>query len=351
MNKNIIIKNIYYMLSYAFQTLNHSDEDKIAKEEFENIHNLFAAILSCGIAVQLKRGNYRNYINIQDNISTIRGKINIQNTMRNKIQCKRLVSCEFDELSENNILNQILKSTAFLLIKSDEVDSEYRYLLKKQMLYFSNVDVVDLMNIKWSSISFHRNNQSYRLLIGICQLIAEGMLLTTDKGDYKLNSFINDDCMCKLYEKFLLEYFKKHFPDLLVSAPFISWILDDGVDTMLPKMKSDITIKDKEKNKVLIIDAKFYSHTTQVRFDKHTVHSNNLYQIFTYVKNCDYSFGQAEHCVSGMLLYAKTDEEIQPNQDYMMSGNKISVKTLDLNQEFVYISEYLNNLIQSEFYK
>ena len=35
-----------------------------------------------------------------------------------------------------------------------------------------------------------------------------------------------------------------------------------------------------------------------------------------------------------MLLYAATDETIQPDSSYQMSGNKISVKTLDLNRDF-----------------
>lgn len=101
---------------------------------------------------------------------------------------------------------------------------------------------------------------------------------------------------------------------------------------MLPIMQSDITLtKDDE---VLIIDAKYYTHTTQVQYDVHTLHSGNLYQIFTYVKNKDAEFGDKEHSVSGMLLYAATDEDIQPDSSYMMSGNRISVKTLDLNQPF-----------------
>ncbi len=37
-------------------------------------------------------------------------------------------------------------------------------------------------------------------------------------------------------------------------------------------------------NKFLIIDAKYYSHTTQTQYDVHTLHSSNLYQIFTYEK-------------------------------------------------------------------
>ncbi|MEE1214932.1 MAG: hypothetical protein U0L04_08135, partial [Bacteroidaceae bacterium] len=55
---------------------------------------------------------------------------------------------------------------------------------------------------------------------------------------------------------------------------------------------------------------------------------------FTYVKNKDAEYGDAPHEVSGMLLYAKTDEQIQPDHVYHMSGNKISVRTLDLDCDF-----------------
>ena len=85
-------------------------------------------------------------------------------------------------------------------------------------------------------------------------------------------------------------------------------------------------------DKVLIIDAKYYKNTLQNYYDVNTVHSGNLYQIFTYVKNKQIEVPDSE--VSGMLLYARTDEELLPNNTYKMSGNSISVKTLDLNQDF-----------------
>lgn len=81
----------------------------------------------------------------------------------------------------------------------------------------------------------------------------------------------------------------------------------------------------------------------QIQYDKPSIISNNLYQIFTYVKNKDkYNTGN----VSGMLLYAKTDEVFTPNSHYMMSGNKISVKTLDLNISWTDIEYQLNNIAQ-----
>jgi 5-methylcytosine-specific restriction enzyme subunit McrC len=102
-------------------------------------------------------------------------------------------------------------------------------------------------------------------------------------------------------------------------------------------------------NRTLIIDAKYYARNTQTQYNVHTLHSGNLYQIFTYVKNRDAEYGKAPHEVSGMLLYAKTDEQIQPDHVYHMSGNKISVRTLDLNCDFEDIAAQLNTVVQQHF--
>ncbi len=346
-NKSIFIKNIYYMLSYAFTTLNQSNFEDVATEEFENMHNLFAAILAKGIGQQLKQGLYREYLNKRENMAVMRGKIDMSGTIKNKIARQQILSCEYDDLSENNLLNQILKTTVMILLRHTKVDAEYKNALKKEMLFFSNVDTIEPASIRWSSIRFQRNNQTYRMLVSICQLILEGMLLTTEQGEYKLASFVDEQRMCRLYEKFILEYYSKKFPALSVSASQIPWALDDGIGTMLPMMQSDITLS--HGNEVLIIDAKYYSHTTQVQYDVHTLHSGNLYQIFTYVKNKDSQFGEKPHKVSGMLLYARTDETIQPDNEYQMSGNKISVRTLDLNCEFPIIAAQLNKIAEDQF--
>ena len=99
-------------------------------------------------------------------------------------------------------------------------------------------------------------------------------------------------------------------------------------------------------DKTLIIDAKYYSNATQVQYGKHTLHSNNIYQIFAYVKNQD--VGHTGN-VAGLLLYAKTDEEITPDMSVVMSGNRISAKTLDLNCDFDTISAQLKGIAKEYF--
>ena len=55
-DKGIPIKNVYYMLTYAFKELNRNNYEQIAGEDFEDIHDLFAEILSSGLANFLKKG-------------------------------------------------------------------------------------------------------------------------------------------------------------------------------------------------------------------------------------------------------------------------------------------------------
>ena len=92
-----------------------------------------------------------------------------------------------------------------------------------------------------------------------------------------------------------------------------------------------------------------HTHNTQVQFDKHTIHSHNLYQIFTYVKNLEAAKADSNVTISGMLLYAKTVDQIQPDNVYHMSGNEIAVKTLDLNKDFADIRRTLDDIAERYF--
>ena len=161
-------------------------------------------------------------------------------------------------------------------------------------------------------------------------------------GAYKMATY-SEDHMNRLFEKFVLEYYRHHFPKLSAYPDQISWDITDR-DTatidFLPSMKTDITLH--KGDRTLIIDTKYYGRMMQEQFDKQTIHSGNLYQIFTYVKNLD--SGNTGN-VSGMLLYARTQEEIAPDLDAYFGKNRILVRTLDLNQDFAGIKEQLDSIV------
>ena len=340
----INVQNIYYMLAYAFHCLNEKDDQRYSREEFPYVADLFAAILGNGISRQIKRGLSMDYISYREKLASPRGRICLAETINNFSRQQKSVVCDIDEYAENTYANQILKSVSIMLLKSSEVRLETKRTLRVMMVHFQNVCETDVRHVKWNRIVYTRNNASYRMLMYICQLILEGMIVGEDlQGNVKLREFVDDQQMHALYEKFILEYYRRHYPQFSVTQSQIAWNLDNDVDVLLPRMKSDIMIE--YKGHTFIIDAKYYESSLQTnsRYGNQTIHSQNLYQIYTYVKNKDV---QGDNSVSGMLLYAKTEGQ-NPDVDYMMAGNRISVKTLDLNCDFDKVRKQLDGYVCS----
>ena len=345
-DKSIYIKNIYYMLSYAFQALRQENYDEIASESFEDAQDLFAAILAKGVAKQLKQGLYREYIGKVESLPVLRGKLEMAGTIKHRLMRAQRLSCEFDELSENNVFNQILKTAMFYLVRDPSVKTDRKDSLKKNLVFFDPIDLLSLSEIPWNRLYFHRNSSDYELLMNLCYFVLQGQLQTTETGANRMLQF-SDDHMARLYERFILEYFKQHHNELDdVKAGAVDWRVDKEFNAnqsyLLPSMQTDIMLTKNENT--LIIDAKYYGRTLQQQFDKHSIHSGNIYQIFTYVKNYD---KQDSGNVSGMLLYAKTDEDITPDMQVKISGNVISARTLDLNCEFKELSRQLDSIVES----
>lgn len=338
----IKVQNIYYMLAYAFQILSEREYRKLASEHFENAADLCAAILIKGVGTQLKRGLGRDYIAVTEPLSSPRGKIDISDSIKGRSFTQKQLICSYDVFSTNIYMNRIIKTTMMRLLNAN-IEKSRKKEIRKLLVFFSNVDMVDLHSIDWH-FRYDRNNQTYHMLIYICYLVVTDLLQNQNAdGKSKLMDF-GDDHMHHLYEKFILSYYKKEFPQINANASKIEWDIPEGSNRhLLPDMKSDILLT--YEDRTLIIDAKYYGHSLLRHYNRLEAYSGNLYQIFTYVKNRESRLADIPHeKVSGMLLYAQTEDEGKIDENYLMSGNPISIKTLDLNSDFSQIKKQLNDI-------
>ena len=276
----------------------------------------------------------------------MRGKLDMPGTIRNKLQRRIKLDCIFDEFSENNLFNQILKATMMYLLRAEEVKLERKAAIRKLLVFFDGIGTIDPTRIQWDRLHYQRNNRNYELLMNVCYFVLNGMLQTTESGEYRVATF-SDDHMARLYEKFILEFYREHCPWLSeVKAGQVKWNIDSDASLIrfLPTMQTDIMLRLGEKT--LIIDAKYYGETLQKQYDKYTLRSAHVYQIFSYVKNLD-----SKHSgnVGGILLYAKTNEDIVPDGNVTIDGNMIAAQTLDLNVDFRLIEEQLMKIATGFF--
>jgi len=336
------IKNIYYMLAYACQNLSMDEFNGVASEEFDNIHNFYANIIIIAVEMQVKRGLYRDYVPREEVLSGLRGRISVAETIKRNTQLYGKLACAFDEFTEDSAHNQILKCVIMSLLRHEDVEPEPRNTLRRLSMYFTYVSDIRLSEIRWDALKFHRSDTSYSHLMGICRFIVEGLLLTMESGEHKLAKWVSSEEKHVLYEKFLLAYYKRHHNEYSPGSYSIDWNIDNGVKSdYLPKMKPDIILKNNDGKK-LIIDAKYCKEATQVNIknNRKVYISDDLYQIYAYVKNSDKGeIGK----VAGVLLYAMTDEE--HNEELPIDGNRISIKTLNLNQAWDRIKKQLDELV------
>lgn len=343
----ILVKNVYYMLAYVFTSLQGKAYKNMSGEEFDNIADLLAAILTKGINQQVRQGLKRDYVEVKEQLSALRGKFELTESLKCSCLMQGKLICTHDEFSLNTKLNRIVKTAGLMLLNSDACIARKKSLCRA-LDYLSDVEPYNPKSIDWKN-RLDRNSDSYKMLLFVCKLIIDGMLLNNNDGKLRLGDFSEPD-LAHLFERFVLEYFRReHAATVSANAPTIEWALDDENSELLPTMRTDITLIDKNNpNNALIIDTKFYGSILQTHFDKRTIRSNNLYQIFTYVKNMALALQQSfdNPKVQGMLLYAKTTADIQPDAVYQMSGTPISVKTLDLNQSFDVIRSQLDSLLK-----
>ncbi len=354
MAKDYRVSNVYYMLAYALSDgkLPTISDEKIKTEEFENIFDLYAFLLSQSVGYLIKKGLIKNYISEEDDLYTIKGKINLVRTIKENTLLKHKVICTFDEYSENIMMNKIIKTTMLHLIKSNQVTKDFINNLKNVYAYLNEVELIDdVKTIQWSCLNFDRNSKYYEPIIMICRMVLNSVLLTEKQGSIETNGLlVKKEDYHSLFESFIRNYYKKHFSGFLNSdIERFRWsILEDDPENRdidkIPKMNTDISLT--HGNTQLIIDAKFYKSILTDRamngYEKRVLSPNHWYQINSYVINKKYQNPNMN--ISGMLLYAKTNEDVIPDVKVNIMGNYLYVRTLDMTRKFEEIEKQLHDI-------
>ena len=330
------------MLAYAFRDFRFNMDEDIAGEQFEGTHDLFAEILIRGVSYLLKHGLFKTYESNEGALSTIRGRILLYKTYEIEQNNPYQAYCVYDELTVNNIYNQILKTTFLYLLRCDDVSSLRKDSIRSILMYFQNVDSVTPHAVRWNTIRFDRRNKNYQMLIHICKFIQKDMLMTTEDGTYRMKP-LSEKNMNLLFQRFVLAYYQRHHPETNARSEQIHWnfIEEDDENGILPIMQTDIMLSMGERT--LIIDTKYYSQILMPHHTKSILHSHDLMQLYTYIGNYDKKHAGE---VDGLLLYAKTEESTSPDiTKRTPDGNMIYVRTLDLNQDFHGICAQLDKCI------
>lgn len=344
------------MLCYAWDILSLKDDVRVGSDDYDDAYNLLSSVFSFGIGKLIRSGFHRSYVEKTEEIATVRGRIDIQQSINALSMQRQKLVCTYDEYSSNDIFNQILKFTIDLLLRNPEVDVKTKKSLKKQRLFFEGIESVAPTKSNRNKLIFNRNNIAYRLLISIAVMLYDNTTINEEDGSNTFKDFFRQEHMHKIFEMFILNFYKIHLnrKTYEVHAPYINWPIDNNateiwgaefdIDEDPGNRRTDIVIENKDINLQMIFDAKYYQDTfvnAYMNPDEQRTRTTHLNQIRGYLIDSKHSGKKV-----GALLYPMVNNDLTKGKVHPIMDTPIIVKTINLNTEWRNIEADMLDFLQ-----
>ena len=278
------INKLPLLIDYAYEL---KDEDIVETElQFTSEYNLPLESLIRALVSQskklIKMGLVKSYVNIQENVPFLRGKLLLTQQIQNDVSLNLKFGCEYDEYSSNIIENQII---LFVLEKSYHLTKNPK--LKKQIqkiIHEFDMDVEHKEIDKNDFILFYdRYNLQYKKIHLVCKLIFDELGVYdfyNHETSYIFPVFID---MNTLFEKYVVKLLKDNLHNdkfMIVSQPHTHKQVWKSINLKNKKTKGiepDIIIYSKKPKKEvsIIADVKYML--------SEKVQESQLYQITFYL--------------------------------------------------------------------
>ena len=356
---NIPVRNWWHMLLYAWDLVELDGLFNAKWESAPDLRELLTRILVDLTNRQIRRGLRGDYVDRSEALKTVRGGIDFNRTLSGLLLYKGQLHCEYQEYSLNVPRNQIIAETLQRQFRADFTGARRERIdeLKGDVgRLVRMLDEIDRIRLDRSVIAneMHMlgpNERAYKLMLRVCEMLYRPTIPRETDGDVG-ESFRDwvQQREHRIYEEFVANFYRMRLlrKEWVVSPQATLRWNETGRKnedvTRLPTMKPDIVVNHRESGKIVVIDTKWYSSVVTDRFDKLTVHSNNLYQMYAYTASQDYKGGDYRSS-TGILLYARTVED---DVDFRteIDGHPFRVYTLDLMQEWEKIEEDLVRLVE-----
>lgn len=339
----IPVQNIYYLLCYAWDSLDEGQVVSVSQDDCKTLAELFARVLDGGVTHLLKRGLDRDYITEEEDTSSLRGKLDVSTTIKRNLLRQSRVHCVIDSLSYDVTHNRIIKATLRSLVRCKDLDRDLRDRLLRLYRRLHEVSDIDLSAKVFGSVRLHRNNAYYGFLLKVCRLVHDNLLINEDTGESQFRDFLrNEKQMAALFEKFVRNFYRHEQSTYRVKSEKFGWQQVEATQNdmqYLPGMRTDVSLDSPTRK--IVIDTKYYVNCLQSYYDQSSIHSGNLYQLFAYLKNLQIDDARP---IEGVLLYPTVGKSLSLR--YRIQGHTLRIMTVDLNADWQEIRKRLLGLLE-----
>jgi len=295
--RNQSLKNLNYMLSFTRKLKLPETSQSVFHPYHDDFLEIYISIFLNKLEEILRMIIFRQYIELDDNLSFIRGKILISQHIKENIIKNNpgKIYCEYDELTEDNLINQTIKYTLRLLKVISRSNSN---IDKINQLLFTLAEISD-RKIKPEDeerIYFNKINESFKPIIVKCFLFINDFSIDLKAGSTNYGAILFD--MNELFEEFVANFIIKNKEMLGMKEYNIEpqkklESLDDGNRVSI---KPDLVFSNDNKY-IIILDSKYKILDTAKK--NNNISNSDIYQMLAY--------GLRGNCSKIVLLYPRPE--------------------------------------------
>ena len=207
---------------------------------------------------QLVQGALRQYVSRDENLAVLKGKLLSHKQFRHNLAHKERLYCQYDELSEDILINQIIKYTLRLLLPKTRSTRIKNDII--QLLYaFDEVADRQVSSKEVDQLYLNRSENRFEEIIRLCSIFIQAINPGTGAGDLKSFSLMFD--MNQLFESWVAAILKplafKYGWRLKEQGPKRFMAYRHDIDRPVFQMRPDISFIDQFGKTVLIVDTKW----------------------------------------------------------------------------------------------
>ena len=298
--RSIILKNLIFMLSYTKNLdIKTNDNAKLSTEKNPFIEILIREFAT-SLFESLKRFTPKRYVREEENLNYLKGKIKFSENIRYNCTNQAKFYCEYDEFSENNLLNQLFLFVSTCLYNISN-NSYNKKTLKFIINYYSDISFVRFDKFKVRKIKLTRNQELFKKSFNLAKMFVEQTSVDLSKNKFENITLVWD--MNKLFEEFIFELIRRKIPECKALAQKPKRLLKKENVTRRDT-KVDILVQKPE----VIIDTKYKKFKN---FED--ISSADIYQVTTYCLLHKYN--------RAILLYPQFGNEKPDIKDYHLNND------------------------------
>ncbi|QPH99513.1 McrC family protein [Campylobacter concisus] len=304
-SKRILLRMLKTLKNHPFKNINIANLKSLNLPLLE----IFISMFLDEVSKLIKIGIKSDYVELEDNLKFLKGKLKISEQIRKNIVHKERFYVCYQEFSIDRAENRLIKSTLEFLYRCSKSSKNQR-LIREYLFIFDEISSSSDINADFSRLKLNRQTKYYEQALLWSKIFLQNKSFSPYRGNDVAFALLFD--MKALFESYVGNFIKKKLPDI---------ILQHSEKHLVEKPKSFRLKPDMFLESKFIADIKW-----KIVKSRDDISQADLYQL--------YAYGKKYECGRLYLVYPRISGIDQKAMKFKYESNMwLNVLYFDLEKD------------------